>query len=105
MSTVLLLFIREEFHAHGISDIVTICHRNVCKDGFTVADEVDAGTSSLIRSLTHVYHENCGHCNDLPLLHSVPRSSCTMGCYLSREEGFTGSYQTSDLTLDLCDRP
>ncbi|KIY71968.1 tRNA methyltransferase complex subunit Cpd1 [Cylindrobasidium torrendii FP15055 ss-10] len=33
---------REEFARHGFSDIVTLTHRNVCKDGFTVADTVDA---------------------------------------------------------------
>ena len=35
---------REEFTRHGMDDIVTLTHRNVCKDGFTVADTVDAGT-------------------------------------------------------------
>ncbi|KIY51559.1 tRNA methyltransferase complex GCD14 subunit [Fistulina hepatica ATCC 64428] len=33
---------REEFAEHGISHIVTLTHRNVCKDGFTVTNEVDA---------------------------------------------------------------
>ncbi|KAA1469724.1 tRNA methyltransferase complex GCD14 subunit [Dentipellis sp. KUC8613] len=33
---------RAEFARHGMSDIVTLTHRNVCKDGFTVKDEVDA---------------------------------------------------------------
>ncbi|KAH9936110.1 tRNA methyltransferase complex GCD14 subunit-domain-containing protein [Fomitopsis serialis] len=33
---------REEFSRHGMDDIVTLTHRNVCKDGFTVADTVDA---------------------------------------------------------------
>lgn len=26
-----------------MEDVVTIQHRNVCKDGFTVVDEVDSG--------------------------------------------------------------
>ncbi|KAH8806535.1 tRNA methyltransferase complex GCD14 subunit-domain-containing protein [Flagelloscypha sp. PMI_526] len=33
---------REEFNQHGMADIVTLTHRNVCKDGFTVEDEADA---------------------------------------------------------------
>ncbi|CDO71668.1 hypothetical protein BN946_scf184915.g12 [Trametes cinnabarina] len=33
---------REEFARHGVEDIVTLTHRNVCKEGFTVADTVDA---------------------------------------------------------------
>ncbi|KAI0631977.1 tRNA methyltransferase complex GCD14 subunit-domain-containing protein [Trametes polyzona] len=33
---------REEFSRHGIDDIVTLTHRNVCKEGFTVEDTVDA---------------------------------------------------------------
>ncbi|PIL22402.1 hypothetical protein GSI_15090 [Ganoderma sinense ZZ0214-1] len=33
---------REEFTRHGMDDIVTLTHRNVCKDGFTVEDTVDA---------------------------------------------------------------
>ncbi|KAJ3916924.1 tRNA methyltransferase complex GCD14 subunit-domain-containing protein [Lentinula edodes] len=33
---------RFEFHRHGLSDRVTLTHRNVCKDGFTVTDTADA---------------------------------------------------------------
>ncbi|KAF8885704.1 tRNA methyltransferase complex GCD14 subunit-domain-containing protein [Gymnopilus junonius] len=33
---------KEEFTRHGMDDTVTVQHRNVCKDGFTVIDEVDA---------------------------------------------------------------
>ncbi|KAL6304452.1 tRNA methyltransferase complex GCD14 subunit-domain-containing protein [Sparassis latifolia] len=33
---------REEFSRHGMEDIVTLTHRNVCKDGFTVENTVDA---------------------------------------------------------------
>ncbi|PFH49961.1 hypothetical protein AMATHDRAFT_62126 [Amanita thiersii Skay4041] len=32
----------EEFNRHGFSDIVTLTHRNVCKDGFTISDMADA---------------------------------------------------------------
>ncbi|KAJ3747589.1 tRNA methyltransferase complex subunit Cpd1 [Lentinula detonsa] len=33
---------RQEFLQHGLSDRVTLSHRNVCKDGFTVIDTADA---------------------------------------------------------------
>ncbi|KAN0074607.1 tRNA methyltransferase complex GCD14 subunit domain containing protein [Tylopilus felleus] len=33
---------REEFIRHGMEDIVTLTHRNVCKDGFTVENLVDS---------------------------------------------------------------
>ncbi|KAI0373880.1 tRNA methyltransferase complex GCD14 subunit [Pilatotrama ljubarskyi] len=33
---------REEFTRHGMDGIVTLTHRNVCKQGFTVEDTVDA---------------------------------------------------------------
>ncbi|KAI0345890.1 tRNA methyltransferase complex GCD14 subunit [Trametopsis cervina] len=33
---------REEFARHGLTDTVTLTHRNVCKDGFTVTDAADA---------------------------------------------------------------
>ncbi|TFK33042.1 tRNA methyltransferase complex GCD14 subunit [Crucibulum laeve] len=32
----------EEFKRHGMDDIVTLTHRNVCKEGFTIVDEADA---------------------------------------------------------------
>ena len=34
--------LREEFARHGFLDTVTLTHRNVCKDGFTVIDEADS---------------------------------------------------------------
>ncbi|TDL22160.1 GCD14-domain-containing protein [Rickenella mellea] len=33
---------REEFARHGMSDVVSLTHTNVCKDGFNVVNEVDA---------------------------------------------------------------
>ncbi|KAG5646007.1 hypothetical protein DXG03_004609 [Asterophora parasitica] len=33
---------REEFARHGMNDIVTLTHRNVCREGFTVTDTVDS---------------------------------------------------------------
>ena len=44
---------REEFTRHGMDDIVTLQHRNVCKDGFTVIDEADAGT--YLVTLSHLF--------------------------------------------------
>ena len=37
----------QEFAEHGMSN-VTLTHRNVCKDGFTVQDTVDAGNYTQI---------------------------------------------------------
>ncbi|KAH9480720.1 tRNA (adenine(58)-N(1))-methyltransferase catalytic subunit TRM61 [Psilocybe cubensis] len=33
---------KEEFARHGLESTITLTHRNVCKDGFTVVDAVDA---------------------------------------------------------------
>ncbi|KZP18947.1 tRNA methyltransferase complex GCD14 subunit [Athelia psychrophila] len=33
---------REEFTRHGLTDTITLTHRNVCKDGFTVVDTADS---------------------------------------------------------------
>lgn len=33
---------REEFAQHGMSDIVTLAHQNVCKDGFNLTDAADS---------------------------------------------------------------
>ncbi|TBU31839.1 tRNA methyltransferase complex GCD14 subunit [Dichomitus squalens] len=33
---------KEEFSRHGMDGVVTLTHRNVCKDGFTVVDTADA---------------------------------------------------------------
>ncbi|EIW81220.1 tRNA methyltransferase complex subunit Cpd1 [Coniophora puteana RWD-64-598 SS2] len=33
---------RQEFSDHGLADIITLTHRNVCKDGFTVTNTVDS---------------------------------------------------------------
>ncbi|KAK0487738.1 tRNA methyltransferase complex subunit Cpd1 [Armillaria novae-zelandiae] len=33
---------RDEFTRHGLLDVVTLAHRNVCKDGFTVTDTADS---------------------------------------------------------------
>ncbi|KZT60107.1 tRNA methyltransferase complex GCD14 subunit [Calocera cornea HHB12733] len=33
---------REEFQVHGLSEVITISHRNVCKDGFGLENAADA---------------------------------------------------------------
>lgn len=35
---------REEFAQHGMSEYVTVSHRNVCKEGFGLENAVDAGS-------------------------------------------------------------
>ena len=37
----------QEFAEHGMSN-VTLTHRNVCKDGFTIVNTADAGNHSQI---------------------------------------------------------
>lgn len=46
ITTYLHALAREEFRTHGMADIVQLEHRNVCKDGFGDAKDVDAGTHS-----------------------------------------------------------
>lgn len=38
---------RAEFTRHGMDDVVTLTHRNVCKDGFGLNDAVDSGKRTL----------------------------------------------------------
>jgi hypothetical protein len=38
---------RVEFEEHGMNSLVKLRHRNVCKDGFDLEGEVDAGLSFL----------------------------------------------------------
>lgn len=38
-----LSFCRKEFSSHGLSNVIELRHRNVCKDGFTPVSDVDAG--------------------------------------------------------------
>lgn len=33
---------RDEFKLHGLADIITLKHQNVCKDGFELVDLVDS---------------------------------------------------------------
>ena len=70
---------REEFALHGMNDTVTLTHRNVCKDGFTIIDEADAGSSvpALVigRLLTPYRHP------------SLSRSARPLGCSGSCQEG------------------
>lgn len=36
---------QQEFTDHGISDLITLTHRDVCKDGFGLTDTVNAGAN------------------------------------------------------------
>jgi tRNA (adenine57-N1/adenine58-N1)-methyltransferase catalytic subunit len=38
----------EEFMQHGMSEYVILQHRNVCKDGFDLQDEIDCGKSEAV---------------------------------------------------------
>ena len=38
-----IMYYRQEFDAHGLSDVVTLECRDVCRDGFGVTGLVDAG--------------------------------------------------------------
>ncbi|TFY83197.1 hypothetical protein EWM64_g817 [Hericium alpestre] len=44
---------REEFARHGMAEVVTLTHRNVCKDGFTVTDEVNADLPAPWEAVEH----------------------------------------------------
>lgn len=44
---VLTCISREEFASHGLMDTIELRHRNVCKDGFAGAEDVDASESSM----------------------------------------------------------
>jgi hypothetical protein len=66
-----------------MADIVTLTHRNVCKDGFTVEDTADAGVFHLLsfRLIARVDH----------LFYSIPRPSGSVGRYRARKEGTEGT--------------
>jgi hypothetical protein len=51
---ILTYALSDEFARHGMSDIVTLTHRNVCKDGFTVTDTADAGALFLFTVVLEV---------------------------------------------------
>lgn len=40
---VFYLFFRKEFEEHGLSDLITVECRDVCKDGFGITNIVHAG--------------------------------------------------------------
>lgn len=73
---------REEFTRHGMSDTVTLTHRNVCKDGFTVTDEADASACSLHGapvSLGMILINQLRRC-------SLSRLACPLGSHRARKE-------------------
>jgi hypothetical protein len=70
---------REEFALHGMNDTVTLTHRNVCKDGFTIIDEADAGSSVPALVIGHLL---------TPYRHpSLSGSARALGCSGSCQEG------------------
>ncbi|KAI8994158.1 tRNA methyltransferase complex GCD14 subunit-domain-containing protein [Trametes punicea] len=66
---------REEFTRHGMDDVVTLTHRNVCKDGFTVVDTVDAVFLDLPAPWDAVEHAKKALCKD-----RVTRICCFSPC-------------------------
>ena len=76
MSVCLLL--REEFSSHGLSDVVNVECRDVCRDGFGLSNVADAGevlgeqiyyTSEAACYVLYVYTQSC--------LHPYHHSTCT----------------------------
>jgi hypothetical protein len=67
-----LLPFSEEFARHGMSDIVTLTHRNVCKDGFTVTDTADAGAQFYFVVLSQPH-------SSLPSPFSLLGPPCSLG--------------------------
>ncbi|KAH0826207.1 tRNA methyltransferase complex subunit Cpd1 [Lanmaoa asiatica] len=57
---------REEFVCHGMEDIVTLTHRNVCKDGFTVENLVDSVFLDLPAPWDAIDHAKKALRNDCP---------------------------------------
>lgn len=47
---------RVEFLDHGMSSLVKLRHRNVCKEGFDLEGVADAGPSSITRYITRTVH-------------------------------------------------
>ena len=65
-----MLLCREEFQAHGLSELVTIQCRDVGQDGFGLKDIADAGIHNDTQPTTPPPHHS-----------SVPRHAESMGCY------------------------
>ena len=42
-----IVLLREEFASHGLSDVVTLACRDVCKDGFGLESKADAGRTTI----------------------------------------------------------
>lgn len=80
----LLHHVREEFVRHGMQAIVTLTHRNVCKDGFTVENLVDSGRFPSFTPHTHFPSFSPSS--------SLPRPPCTLGRHRVREKSIAGTY-------------
>lgn len=64
-----------------MQDIVTLTHRNVCKDGFTVENSADAG----------MYYFHCLTAIKPDFGYSFSRFARPLGCCRSRQEGTKGT--------------
>ncbi|KAJ1959760.1 tRNA (adenine-N(1)-)-methyltransferase catalytic subunit trm61 [Dispira parvispora] len=83
---------KQEFQDHGIADLVTIQHRDVCKDGFGITNEVHAVFLDLpapwevVASARAAFQQNTvGRlCSFSPCIEQVDRT-----CKALTEEGFS----------------
>lgn len=76
-----------------MSDTVTLTHRNVCKDGFTVTDEADASAWPLYGaglSLSNMLITQLRR-------YSLPRLACPLGSHRARKESTQGRCPFSPL--------
>jgi tRNA (adenine57-N1/adenine58-N1)-methyltransferase len=101
---------REEFAQHGMSDIVTLTHQNVCKDGFNLTDAADSGNARL-----HFLHApRCPYANPQSfliyllrgMLSTMPNRLCGWVLPLDlREPALTPSLQKDRTTRICCFSP
>ncbi|KAF8349512.1 tRNA methyltransferase complex GCD14 subunit [Amanita rubescens] len=95
---------REEFSLHGMNDTVTLTHRNVCKDGFTVVDEADAVFLDLPAPWDAVDHakkalrkdKTTRICCFSPCIEQVLRTVSALN-----DAGFITMYETLQRPLDI----
>jgi hypothetical protein len=70
---------RDEFELHGLAKVITLKHRNVCKDGFELVDEVDSCALNFFDSPSSFVQLICR-------LNSVPRCAGPVGRHSSRPD-------------------
>ncbi|CAE6463023.1 unnamed protein product [Rhizoctonia solani] len=101
---------REEFARHGMNDFVMLQHRNVCKDGFGLQDEVDAvfldlpaPWEAVASAKQALKKDRIGRiCCFSPCMEQVLRTVSALN-----ELGFTGVTMHETLTKphDICNAP